>query len=940
MEQADDVVELPRRRFIKQCVVAGITLYTAPLSWAGPAQTGAQTGPGAATNPAWRMDGIAKVTGQKLFSRDIRARDLAGWPQQQTYAYIVRATTIDRRYRGLDLSALDQNSQPYRIIDAADLQREQIELPEWYGSDPLVSMDQAPQYYGHAVAILLFDSHGAFKRAKRALQFRPEVVQYGAEVTPQQHDPYATWRIIRQQGEAGRQGEDHYSVMRDGLIFPSYQNHRPQWPAQGDIDGDATARGMHYANAIAQQMRAHQDDWLIIDHAYTTDSVEPMMMEAESFNGWWDQATKTLHMIASTQSPQDFQTLTAQMIARSRLAPGIKNIVVHSAFIGGGFGGKDHTIFPYYGAIASLFADGRPVLLANDRYEQFQAGLKRHPFVMHNQLAFDQRNGRIQALRSDMELDGGGRRNYSSTVAMVGASAIQSVYYLPCNDIQAVARRTQNVDCGSMRGFGTLQTMTAMEMMLNEAADKLALDPIELRLRNVMRSGDHNTQGAVPVGELRYADMLDLARQHPLWTEREQRKRAYEQNHPEYAYGTGFGIASKDYGTGAVAPTSAIRLTPQGEIELDIAFVEMGTGTQTAQAQAVRPILGRAAQRVNLATTDAWHALQLIETDDPYQISQQKQEEMARNPRWTPMITMPSIASMSAFFQSHTTCQAARILYRYGLWPAAQKLWKLSPDQAATAQDKVQWENGNLTLAGKPPLPLTELASIAHQHGLVTGVMTHAFNRWQWASAEFEIFGDRITLELDALALQYGEGAAPERQQLMTSHGYHLLDRQRADYPPTVLANAMVRYYAPAATIADVRVHRRSGEVRVIATHTWLDCGTPLVPALVEGQIEGGVAMGISHALYESLPLGADGAGSGRWNLDRYHVARGSEVGVWQHSHTLLPPLSPDTPSKGIGEVVMIPVVPAIAEAIYQATAVRLRSTPFSADKIQQAMRT
>ncbi len=85
--------------------------------------------------------------------------------------------------------------------------------------------------------------------------------------------------------------------------------------------------------------------------------------------------------------------------------------MVHSPFIGGGFGGKDHSILPYYGLLAVMYSD-HPVRMANDRFEQFQAGLKRHPFTMTNQLAIDKTTGKFQGIVSNMELDGGGRENF------------------------------------------------------------------------------------------------------------------------------------------------------------------------------------------------------------------------------------------------------------------------------------------------------------------------------------------------------------------------------------------------------------------------------------------------------------------------------------------------------------------------------------------------
>ena len=117
--------------------------------------------------------------------------------------------------------------------------------------------------------------------------------------------------------------------------------------------------------------------------------------------------------------------------------------------------------------------DGRPVRLANDRYEQFQMGLKRHAFWMDNVLVVDRKTGQFCAMTGRYRNDGGGRRNFSPEVGAVGASAAQSVYYLPKSDFSAATVASRAVDGGSTRGYGTLQTMAATEMMVDEAAERL-----------------------------------------------------------------------------------------------------------------------------------------------------------------------------------------------------------------------------------------------------------------------------------------------------------------------------------------------------------------------------------------------------------------------------------------------------------------------------------
>ena len=88
------------------------------------------------------------------------------------------------------------------------------------------------------------------------------------------------------------------------------------------------------------------------------------------------------------------------------------------------FGGRDHTPFVLYVALAAMFFPGKPVRLAHDRYQQFQGGIKRHAIKMHSRIGVDRATGKIQAFAADHVLDGGGLANFSPTVATVAADRL------------------------------------------------------------------------------------------------------------------------------------------------------------------------------------------------------------------------------------------------------------------------------------------------------------------------------------------------------------------------------------------------------------------------------------------------------------------------------------------------------------------------------------
>ena len=936
--------ELSRRAFLQGSVIAGIGISFAPLGSKALAALFEERV--TATPQPWfspsgkavgRIDGVSKACGAKVFARDIRAKDMPGWPTQQGHALLLKATKTEQLYQGVDLSMLAADLQPDRVVTAADLAKDGIVFPYGHNIDPLLPVGQVPMFIGHPVALLIWKDFERYRQAKSILKFNDKVIRYGDQAPAYQSDPYGSFRFVRVGGDTPFDG-DKFSSLKDSMLFPLIHNRKPAW-GEGLASGDLSQQGLYHAEQMLKQLQTPPQDWLVFDERYKTQSVEPAALEADNGNGWFDPATGTLHFVVATQCPFEVAEQCAHMLAPSRF--GVTKLSMHPGYTVG-YGSKDNNIFVFYAALAAMYGDGVPVRLANDRYEQFQSGIKRHPFDMHYQLAVNKADQSFQIFRAHMDVDGGGRANYSASVAAVGATAAQSIYYLPQSDLAATAYHSRAVEAGSMRGFGTLQTMAATEMMVDEVAGRLGIDAIELRKKNVFKSGMKNTQGAIPAGALRLDEILDKAAQHEIWKTRAERKQKFEAQDPDNLYGVGFAICQKDFGTGSEAPMASLEFSADGRIKLRHMGIDMGTGMATSQALLAADYLGQPAAEIKTGETD-WAELALTTSGNPYIISQAEQDAALQNPRWVGKLSSASSATNSSYYQGHATREAARLLFNHGLWPAALHIWSQGiygglANPYVVRRENAHWSEGKLTADGMPPIPLQILTQKAHELGLVTGVSVHGFNRWQWAEAEFVIDGSRERIPLDALAVKYGDGADGLKQARMSRNGFDLLDRVAVHYPQTQLNNAMVTYYSPVATLVEVKVNKGSGEARVINHHSWLECGRVIVEELVLGQLEGGIAMGIGHALLEEMPLYEGGPGEGTWNFNRYQLPRAKDCAVWSQSAEILPPLSPSDPAKGIAEVVMIPVVGAIANAVAHATGKRLRDLPLTPARIKEAL--
>src|SRR5262245_4368869 len=808
------------------------------------------------------------------------------------------------------------------VVTGADLARTGMRVPQFYAGDLLCPVGKTPLYLGQPVALLIFEDFDAFDQARLALR-DATVLKFGNETGPVKMPNYGQFRFTRIGGPTP-DAPDVYSTIKNGRVSPGFfdSSGRPIWARLPT--GQAYAEAATYGEQIRAELAANNPALLVLDREFETQSVDPMALEPENGLAWYDARRKNLELVVSVQSPYEAGGAIAHLLGNAQAAFKPARINTNFAPCGGAFGGCDYTPFPLYVALAAMSFPDRPVRLANNRYEQFQSGIKRHAFKIRTRIGVDRATGKMVGFAADHALDGGGLANFSADVATVAATTALGIYDVPKVDVTTYAFHSRGVTAGSMRGFGTLQTATALEVLIDEVASALPLDPIDFRRRNALTPGGRTLAGNTYNVSIRTPEVLDKLEKHPIWTQRADERTRGQQG---ILVGTGVACASKNYGTGGDCSLGSVEIAPDGRISIRCDGVEIGNGIGTAAANRVAAYLGGVADEVALAQVGTFAPLALVTSGDSYTMNQKVLDAAARNPRWVPAISSATAASTGAQVGTHPAAEAARVVFRFGLWPAALELWGIAPnDPRANQWEKARWQDGQLILPGLAPLPLPAVAAKVHARNGVTGAMAHSFNRWAWSQATFAVAGQAWTADIDALAVRRGAGK------------YIRIDRSIVRFPPTNLNRSGPTYTALCGSVVRIEIDRGTGALRIAKAYSVLECGQVLVPEVVVGQAQGGFAMGVGYTLLETLPLYEDGPGNGESNLGQCLVARGSDLPLRDLEIEVLPPVDENERPKGMAEVVMIPVVPALLNAIYDATGHRFQSLPVTQAMIKGSL--
>lgn len=321
---------------------------------------------------------------------------------------------------------------------------------------------------------------------------------------------------------------------------------------------------------------------VIVEHEYRTPTTEHAFLEPECAIGipaGFMEHDKLTVYVGSQIPYQD-----RDQIAKAMGLPD-DQVRVIGTLIGGGFGGKEDIAGQIHVCMLATVTN-QPVKMLYTRQESLIFHPKRHATIIKIKTGA-KKDGRLTAVQAELYGDGGAYASLSDKVMTRATTHATGPYNVPNAKIDCFAMYTNNVPSGAFRGFGVTQSAFAVEQNMDMIAEKLGIDPIELRRMNTQTVGVTTATGQVlreSVGLLETIDdvRMDMRAHHNgsgfQW--------AWREGHKVYAWG--IACAYKNTGLGGGAPDKSeveVEAFEDGTLEVRTAAADMGQGIAHVVAQ-------------------------------------------------------------------------------------------------------------------------------------------------------------------------------------------------------------------------------------------------------------------------------------------------------------------------------------------------------------------
>jgi 4-hydroxybenzoyl-CoA reductase subunit alpha len=753
--------------------------------------------------PRRRVDGRAKVTGQTRFADDIVL-------PRMLHARLLRSPHPHARIAALDVSRAAAHPGVHLVLTGKD-------FPVTFGILP-VSQDEHPlapehvRYVGDPFAAVIARDE---QTAGEALDLID-----------------VTWEILP------TIGSPEEALANPDVRIHDYNEqgniHRNQAFEFGDVDAALAASDHVFEDLFFFEGNTHLP---IEQHAAVA------AVDGEGKLTLW----------SSTQVPH----YVHRQMARALQVPE-SHLRIIACPNGGGFGGKTDICNHEAVVLKAALKLGRPVKICLNREEVFYMHRGRHPVLMRFRTGVSN-DGRITAMHLSTLLDGGGYGSYGAASTFYTGALQTTTYELPRYRFEGCRTFTNKPPCGPKRGHGTPQPRFGQEIQLDKIAEKLALDPADLRLRMVAKPNSL-TANWLRIGTIGLAECIRAVVARSGWKVRRSRLPA----------GRGLGLACGAYMCGAglsiywnKLPHSGVQLLldRSGQVTVFCGATEVGQGSDDVLAGIVAEVLGI----------------------DPYEI-----RCVTGDTGITP-IDLGSYSSRVTVMMGNAAIEAAEHARRMLADAAAEAL--------QTVPEAIVLAGGRVFRTDDPAKGMRFKEAVV------------------LAETKFGTLGTIGSYTPPKPPGRYkGGGVGPSPA------------------------------YSYTACVVEAEVDAATGWIHVPKIWIAHDIGRALNPVLARGQVEGSVYMGLCEALMEAqafrrLPPKLSHALVHRApSMLEYKSI--TALDMPEMDTVLIEDPDPNCPfgAKEVGQGPLLPVMPAVANAIYDAVGVRIDELPITPDKILEAL--
>lgn len=510
-----------------------------------------------------KFDSDAILRGRPLYTKDLAPKDCL-------HIVLLRSPHPHAKVKCVDASRAEKLEGFVAVYTYDDVPKEHFTLagqsyPEPSPYDRLIINDTM-RFVGDVVAMVVAEDEATARRAR-------DLIKVDYEILPACLDP-----------EKATEGP---------VIHPEHPFiHLPQ--PVGHYDFDKNIVGEHHIHFGEDVEDALQKAEVLVDEVYHTQAQAQAMMETFRAFATLDQAGR-LVVTSSTQVPFHIK----RQLARALSLPPSKVRVIKPR-IGGAFGAKQTSEAEVFPAFVTL-KTGRPSMIVYDRKETFMATNTRHAARLRVRLGAT-KEGEIEAIAMDVLSDQGAYGIHAwTTLKLMGEKAMPLYNKVKAAAFDARVVYTNKQPAGAFRGYGATQGCFALESAVNELARRLAMDPLEIRKKNILKEGERTLAFDKEIRSCALDRCLEEGARRIDW----ETYRHGVEVAPGVIRSAGMAISMQGSGIAAIDTANAeLKLNEEGDYNLFVSCTDAGTGTDTIMLQLAAEVLMTDVENIAITTAD------------------------------------------------------------------------------------------------------------------------------------------------------------------------------------------------------------------------------------------------------------------------------------------------------------------------------------------------